>query len=143
MEAPSFKVQVIGGITYGVSLTIGNLLRFGIIHFERYGGDPMKRSFGNHMISFIFEVSCVNLVMPGSLIGWYNPTSMTMMSVVNVTAVGMFQVFCQWTNWKATCFDCHILSSTHHHDHLLLTDGTHLVQVFAGVQVENVGLHQR
>ena len=31
--------------------TIGSLLMFGIIHFEKFGGDPQKRSLGNRLIS--------------------------------------------------------------------------------------------
>ncbi len=62
--------QVFGAISYGLALTVSLPLRFGIIHFEKYGGDPMKRSFGNHMISFIFEVSCVSLFLPGAITVW-------------------------------------------------------------------------
>ena len=31
--------------------SIGSLLMFGIIHYEKYGGDPQKRSLGNRLIS--------------------------------------------------------------------------------------------
>ena len=31
--------------------TLGPLLMFGIIHYEKFGGDPQKRSLGNRLIS--------------------------------------------------------------------------------------------
>ena len=40
-------VRALGSTFHGIILMIGSLLWFGIIHFERFGGDPQKRSISN------------------------------------------------------------------------------------------------
>ena len=44
--------KIIATITYILVETIGSFLYLCIIHFERYGGDPQKRSVSNRFISF-------------------------------------------------------------------------------------------
>ena len=43
----NIPTKVITVLTCISVLTIGNILWFGIIHFELYGGDPKKRSITN------------------------------------------------------------------------------------------------
>ena len=46
-------IRALGITFHGTILVIGSLLWFGIIHFERFGGDPHKRSISNHIVSYI------------------------------------------------------------------------------------------
>ena len=44
--------KIIATMTYLLVETVGSSLYLCIIHFERYGGDPQKRSVSNRFISF-------------------------------------------------------------------------------------------
>ena len=46
-------IRALGVTFHGIILVIGSLLWFGVIHFERFGGDPQKRSISNHIVSYI------------------------------------------------------------------------------------------
>ena len=46
-------IRILGIVFHGIILVIGSLLWFGIIHFERFGGDPQKRSISNYIVSYI------------------------------------------------------------------------------------------
>ena len=50
VDTPS---RIYQGILSLFSLVIGSIFYIGIIYYERYGGDPMKRSNQNRMISAI------------------------------------------------------------------------------------------
>ncbi len=50
---------VLGTVNNVLIMTIGNLLHYGIIQYEHYGGDPQKRTMSNKMISF----SCYILIL--------------------------------------------------------------------------------
>ena len=52
-EYTSTKIIVI--ITYTLVETVGNVLWWGIIHYELFGGDPKKRSITNKEISLLFK----------------------------------------------------------------------------------------
>ena len=53
-EYTSTKIIVI--ITYTLVETVGNVLWWGIIHYELFGGDPKKRSITNKEISLLLNV---------------------------------------------------------------------------------------
>ena len=44
---------VITSLAFVIAGTLGNTLLIGIIHYERFGGDPQKRSFRNRLTSEI------------------------------------------------------------------------------------------
>ena len=44
---------VITSLAFVIAGTLGNALLIGIIHYERFGGDPQKRSFRNRLTSEI------------------------------------------------------------------------------------------
>jgi hypothetical protein len=46
-EATSIKLAI--SLIFFLNLFIGNILWAGIIHFEKYGGDPQKRSITNRL----------------------------------------------------------------------------------------------
>ena len=60
VDTPS---RIYQGILSLFSLVIGSIFYIGIIYYERYGGDPMKRSNQNRMISAIaFSVVMISNV---------------------------------------------------------------------------------
>ena len=52
-EYTSTKIIVL--MTYTLVEIVGNVLWWGIIHYELFGGDPMKRSITNKEISLLFK----------------------------------------------------------------------------------------
>ena len=48
------STKIISLMTYTLVETVGNALWWGIIHYELFGGDPMKRSITNKGISLHF-----------------------------------------------------------------------------------------
>ena len=46
---PPVGLRVVLWLVYLVTFTFGNLLLVSILHYERYGGDPQKRSLGNRL----------------------------------------------------------------------------------------------
>ena len=49
------STKIIALMTYTLVETVGNALWWGIIHYELFGGDPMKRSITNKEISLLFK----------------------------------------------------------------------------------------
>ncbi len=47
-----FKIIVF--LNYILIQLVGNVFTFSIIHYERWGGDPQKRSLSNQLTSFCF-----------------------------------------------------------------------------------------
>ena len=47
--------KIIVLMTYTLVETVGNVLWWGIIHYELFGGDPMKRGITNKEISLLFK----------------------------------------------------------------------------------------
>ena len=53
--------RVFDGITFLFGLIIGSVFYWGVIYYEKYGGDPMKRSLQNKLVStvsFSFILNC-------------------------------------------------------------------------------------
>ena len=51
----------ISSLAFVISGTLGNVLLIGIIHYEKFGGDPQKRSFRNRLTSEIVVcAACVS-----------------------------------------------------------------------------------
>ena len=48
VDAP---LRIYQGVVAIFSLLFGSIFYLGIVHYERYGGDPLKRSIQNRMIS--------------------------------------------------------------------------------------------
>ena len=46
-------IKTLGIIFHVIIMIFGSFLWFGIIHFERFGGDYQKRSLSNHIVSYI------------------------------------------------------------------------------------------
>ena len=44
-------LRIYQGIVAIFTLLFGNIFYLGIVHYERYGGDPLKRSIQNQLIS--------------------------------------------------------------------------------------------
>ncbi len=63
----SKAVSTFGFVNYFLIMTLGNGLHYGIILFEHYGEDPLKRSIGNQMVSFICGVLIAHTVVTGSV----------------------------------------------------------------------------
>ena len=49
------STKIIALMTYTLVETVGNVLWWGIIHYELFGGDPMKRGITNKEISLLFK----------------------------------------------------------------------------------------
>ena len=57
---------IISSLAFFVSGTLGNALLLGILHYERFGGDPQKRSVRNRMASE--TVVCVAILSNLSIV---------------------------------------------------------------------------
>ncbi len=62
--------KVLTSLNYIVAMTVGNALSFCIIHYEKFGCDPKKRSIANYLTSFCLELVIGSLVVVGSLAQW-------------------------------------------------------------------------
>ena len=52
---------VIISIAFFIAGTLGNALLIGVIHYERFGGDPQKRSIRNRLTSeIVFCAACIS-----------------------------------------------------------------------------------
>ncbi len=67
----SYSTAIAGTFCYILWITVGNGLRFAIIQFERFGGDPKKRSVGNQLISCGCILSIVYCCIAGTIIEIY------------------------------------------------------------------------
>ncbi len=65
--APTLTRSIIGTLNYVLFMTVGNGLCVLIIDFERFGGDPQKRTLINQMISFNFMCLIVQAIIAGSI----------------------------------------------------------------------------
>ena len=110
-------------IVYGILFIIFQLLSItcysGFIYFEHYGGDPMKRSIKNKLISQGFLVLMMAIVVNNSGIAWriiigplYPKISVivifvrqfsTFIIVVCITEIVLFKVFMLY-GWTYFCF---------------------------------------
>ena len=50
---PSLGLRVVLWFIYSITFSFGNALLLSILHYERYGGDPKKRSLGNRLTADI------------------------------------------------------------------------------------------
>ncbi len=57
---PPIVYKVFSGMAFVIYETFGCFLLVGVILFEKYGGDPQKRSFRNRMISFLAYLVITN-----------------------------------------------------------------------------------
>ncbi len=62
---PTLERSVIGSMNYLVSMTLGNAMLLGIVDFEHWGGDPMKRTVLNQLTS----LACGSMILHGTLTG--------------------------------------------------------------------------
>ena len=58
----NIPTKVITVLTCISVLTIGNVLWFGIIHFELYGGDPKKRSITNKARKLVYSYKIMKVL---------------------------------------------------------------------------------
>ena len=78
--------KVLTSLIYILAMTLGNALSLCIIHYEKFGCDPKKRSIANYLTSCGLELLMGYLVVVGSLAQWstlFGPVgpSMAMISV--------------------------------------------------------------
>ncbi len=62
---PTLIRTLIGSINYFVSMLFGNTLLIGIMDFEHWGGDPMRRTVLNQLTS----LACGSVLVLGTLTG--------------------------------------------------------------------------
>ncbi len=67
---PSLERSIFGSINYVVCMTLGNAMLLGIIDFERWGGDPMKRTVLNQLTSLAFGGILFHGILTGSIYQW-------------------------------------------------------------------------
>ena len=67
---PSLERSLIGSINYVVCMTLGNAMLLGIVDFERWGGDPMKRTVLNQLTSFACSCIILHGTWTGSIYQW-------------------------------------------------------------------------
>ena len=46
-------IRIVHGIIFPVGIIISTIFYWGTIYYERYGGDPMKRTIENKLVSAI------------------------------------------------------------------------------------------
>ena len=63
----NIPTKIIATVTYILLQTIGCFLILCVIHFERYGDDPQKRSISNRLISFAAYFSLIGIWIPQSI----------------------------------------------------------------------------
>ena len=63
----NIPTKIIATVTYILLETIGSFLFLSAIHFERYGGDPQKRSISNRLISFACMNALIGIWIPQSI----------------------------------------------------------------------------
>ena len=67
-------VKVIGILSYFLG-RLGNFLLLGIVHYEKFGQDPQKRSLSDRLFTFWFQLftslMANQLILASKLIGFY------------------------------------------------------------------------
>ena len=59
-------IRIVHGIIFPVGIIISTIFYWGTIYYERYGGDPMKRTIENKLVSamsFSIIVSCYSIIV--------------------------------------------------------------------------------
>ena len=65
-------VVILGTTNYVLIMTLGNGFHYGIIFYEKFGGDPKKRSIGNQLVSFACSGVIFHTVVTGSIFTLYS-----------------------------------------------------------------------
>ena len=76
---------IISSLAFFVSGTLGNTLLFGILHYERFGGDPQKRSVRNRMASEM--VVCVASLSNLSIVMFLGEMALSLDASVKLTDI--------------------------------------------------------
>ena len=63
-------VRIVHGIIFPVGLIISTIFYWGTIYYERYGGDPMKRTIQNKLISAIALSIVMRCYTTNIVIAW-------------------------------------------------------------------------
>ena len=63
-------VRIVHGIIFPVGLIISTIFYWGTIYYERYGGDPMKRTIQNKLISAIALSIIMRCYTTNIVIAW-------------------------------------------------------------------------
>ena len=74
---------ILSSLAFFVSGTLGNALLLGILHYERFGGDPQKRSVRNRMASEM--VLCVASLSNLSIVMFLGEMALPLNSSVRLT----------------------------------------------------------
>ena len=76
---------ILSSLAFFVSGTLGNALLLGILHYERFGGDPQKRSVRNRMASEM--VLCVASLGNLSIVMFLGEMALPLNSSVRLTDI--------------------------------------------------------
>ena len=76
---------ILSSLAFFVSGTLGNALLLGILHYERFGGDPQKRSVRNRMASEM--VLCVACLSNLSIVMFLGEMALPLNSSVRLTDI--------------------------------------------------------
>ena len=76
---------ILSSLAFFVSGTLGNALLLGILHYERFGGDPQKRSVRNRMASEM--VLCVASLSNLSIVMFLGEMALPLNSSVRLTDI--------------------------------------------------------
>ena len=76
---------IISSLAFFVSGTLGNALLLGILHYERFGGDPQKRSVRNRMASEM--VVCVASLSNLSIVMFLGEMALPLDASVRLTDI--------------------------------------------------------
>ena len=87
------KIKVCGIILHLVIGLFGSIFWFGIIHFERFGGDPQKRSISNKILSYIATSTLIFKIICGEII-----TIVRILFGCLPSIVGGMLIFCRQLN---------------------------------------------
>ena len=74
---PTTIRSIIGSLNYSLCMIIGNFMYIGIIDFEKWGGDPMRRTVLNQLTSLACGSILVLVTWTGSIYQWiiiYGPS---------------------------------------------------------------------
>ena len=76
---------ILSSLAFFVSGTLGNALLLGILHYERFGGDPQKRSVRNRMASEM--VVCVASLSNLSIVMFLGEMALSLDASVKLTDI--------------------------------------------------------
>ena len=76
---------ILSSLAFFVSGTLGNALLLGILHYERFGGDPQKRSVRNRMASEM--VLCVASLSNLSIVMFLGEMALPLDASVRLTDI--------------------------------------------------------